>query len=127
MIERDRADALGALYAWDSTETDTAETEDLSPRAAHLVGGVVSNAKAIDQAIGDAATSWRIERMAVVDRNILRLATFELQHTKLSRAIVIDEAIRLAKEFSTAGSGKFINGVLEKVATNVRDGQEPSS
>ncbi|MDA2978597.1 MAG: transcription antitermination factor NusB [Actinomycetota bacterium] len=127
MIEQDRADALGVLYAWDSTGSDSVDTEGVSTRAAHLAMGVVSNAEGIDQAITDAATSWRIERMAVVDRNILRLGTFELQHTGLSRAIVIDEAIRLAKEFSTAGSGKFINGVLEKIATNVRDAEEPAS
>ena len=126
MIEQDRADALGVLYAWDSTESDTPDTDGVSTRAAHLAKGVVSNAEAIDQAITNAATSWRIERMAVVDRNILRLGTFELQYTRLSRAIVIDEAIRLAKKFSTAGSGKFINGVLEKIATNARDANDPA-
>lgn len=127
MIERDRADALGALYAWDSTGSESVDVDDISPRAAHLVNGVVNNIEEIDRAISEAATSWRIERMAVVDRNILRLGTFEVRHTGLSRAIVIDEAIRLAKEFSTAGSGKFINGVLEKIATNVRDSQEHPS
>lgn len=120
MIETDRATALGALYAADSTGSDTADVDGLTKRAAHLVTGTMEHKVAIDEVITAASDSWRLERMAVVDRNILRLASFELIHTDLSTAVVIDEAVNLAKEYSTASSGAFINGVLDAIARSVR-------
>lgn len=121
MRETDRADALGVLYAHDSTGSADIDTSDVSRRAAHLASGTVEHLGQIDELIGSVSTSWRIERMAVVDRNILRLATFELLFTDLSKAVVINEAVELAKKFSTAGSGAFINGVLDAVALRARD------
>lgn len=127
MRETDRADALGVLYAHDSTGADELDTTDVSPRAAHLASGVVEHIDQIDDLIGAVSTSWRIERMAVVDRNILRLATFELLFTDLSKAVVINEAVELAKTYSTAGSGAFINGVLDTVASQTRDSTKPAT
>ena len=121
MIETDRAEALGALYAADATDADTVDVDDLSPRAASLAKGTIAHKTDIDAAIAHASTSWRIERMAAVDRNILRLGSFELMYTDLSRAVIIDEAIKLAKEYSTLDSGKFINGVLDAIARQVRE------
>ena len=65
--------------------------------------------------------------MPSVDRNILRIAAYELMFTDLSHAIVIDEAVNLAKEYSTAGSGRFVNGVLDTLATAVRGSVTPDS
>lgn len=80
-----------------------------------LVVGILDGQDAIDGVIKAASTNWRIERMSRVDRNVLRLATLELQ-SGIERAIVIDEAVELAKRFGTEDSGSFVNGVLSRVA-----------
>jgi N utilization substance protein B len=120
MIETDRETALAALYAADSMGVETPDTEGLTKRAAHLAQGTMQHRTEIDEIISATSESWRLERMAMVDRNILRLAAFELIHTDLSKAVVIDEAVKLAKEYSTASSGSFINGVLDTIASTVR-------
>lgn len=75
---------------------------------------------AIDGVIRAASANWRLERMPYVDRNILRLATFELMHhADTPYAVTIDEAIELAKYFGTEDSAKFVNGVLERVASTL--------
>jgi transcription antitermination factor NusB len=112
-----RAEALGILYAADSRSLDAPDTSGATERVTDLANGVWDNREAIDAAIEDASTSWRMDRMAVVDRNILRLGTFELMFSDLSVAIVISEAVELAKGYSTSGSGGFINGVLSGVAS----------
>lgn len=115
-----RADALGILYGADSRALDEPDTSGFSARATGLAEGVWRNREAIDAAIEDASESWRIDRMAVVDRNILRLGAYELMYTDLSVAIVISEAVELAKTYSTTGSGAFINGVLSAISKEHR-------
>ncbi len=69
-----------------------------------------------------AAKGWEVERMPVLDRNILRLATYELiAELDVPVAVVIDEAVELAKQYSTESSGGFVNGVLSTIARQVRD------
>ena len=80
-----------------------------------LVHGVLRQQVAIDDAITRHSTNWRIERMAPVDRNILRIAIFELQQSELAPAVVIDEALELATRFSGKESAGFINGILDAV------------
>jgi len=92
------------------------DTSGLSGRAAALASGTWDHREAIDTALGAASARWRIERMPAVDRNILRLATYELTYTDLSKAIVISEAVELAKQYSTSKSGAFVNGVLSAIA-----------
>jgi N utilization substance protein B len=111
-----REQALGALYAADSRGLDEIDFTKVSKRAAALAEGTWENREHIDAAITASSTKWRIERMPVVDRNILRLGVYELQYSDLTKAIVISEAVELAKRFSTAKSGGFINGVLSAVA-----------
>lgn len=111
-----REQALGALYAADSRGHDEVDFTKVNRRAGALAEGTWEHREHIDGAITEASTKWRIERMPVVDRNILRLAVYELRYTDLSKAIVISEAVELAKKFSTAKSGSFINGVLSAVA-----------
>jgi N utilization substance protein B len=115
-----RSEALGILYATDTRSLEEPDTTGFSIRVKDLSNGVWENKEDIDAAIEKAATSWRMDRMAVVDRNILRLGTFELMFSDLSVAIIISEAVELAKEYSTSGSGAFINGVLSSVATEHR-------
>ena len=70
----------------------------------------------LDEAIQSVAQNWQIERMAVIDRNVLRMATFELLHCEeVPPKVAINEGIELGKRFSTQNSGAFINGILDKV------------
>jgi transcription antitermination protein NusB len=91
-----------------------------------LVGGVERLLPELDGRIGAAAEHWTVERMPLVDRNLLRLATFELvARPEVPTAVVLDQAIELAKLLSTADSGRFVNGVLGHVAREVRGGPVP--
>jgi N utilization substance protein B len=81
-----------------------------------LVQGVVEHRAEIDQAISEVAMNWDIERMAVIDRNVLRMASFELLHLpEVPPKVAINEAIELGKRYSTQNSGAFINGILDKI------------
>ena len=95
------------------------QEEERRPRprsAAALAAGVLAKKTDLDSAIARVARNWSISRMPVIDRNILRIGAFELLgDDPLPRGIVINEAIELAKRFSTADSGKFINGILDKI------------
>lgn len=86
-----------------------------------LVLGVMEHQSEIDASITAHSTGWTIERMPALDRNILRVATFELmQRADVPTAVILDEAVELAKRFSTDDSGRFVNGVLSAIATEVR-------
>jgi N utilization substance protein B len=122
-----RSEALGILYAADSRSLDEPEVDGFSNRVTTLSNGVWENRETIDLAIEEASTSWRMDRMAVVDRNILRIASYELMFTDLSVAIIISEAVEMAKVYSTSGSGAFINGVLSGVAATSRTSEDDES
>jgi transcription antitermination factor NusB len=82
-----------------------------------LVSGVMKNMEEIDTAIGLASTNWSVLRMALVDRNIIRIAVYELIYrTDIPPKVAINEAIEIAKEFASPEGHTFINGVLDKVA-----------
>jgi N utilization substance protein B len=81
-----------------------------------LARGTVTNAAQIDQQIEQKSQHWRLERMPVVDRNILRLAIYELTVNTLPAPVIIDEALELARQFASDESISFINGVLDAVA-----------
>jgi N utilization substance protein B len=87
-----------------------------------LVRGAAAGSAEIDRRISAKSANWRIERMPVVDRNILRLATYEMNQLKTPPAVVIDEALELARQFSGEESVAFINGVLDAVR---RDEDQP--
>jgi len=80
-----------------------------------LVDGVRRNRSQIDDRIARAAEHWSLERMAVTDRNVLRLGVYELLYTDAPPRVVIDEAVDLAKRFGAAQSGPFVNGILDKL------------
>lgn len=85
--------------------------------AERLVRGVELHKDAIDARIADASRKWRMERMALVDRNLLRLGTYELGFEReIPPRVVLNEAIELAKEFGAAEARAFVNGVLDRVA-----------
>lgn len=90
------------------------------PYADAVVRGVVEHREAIDERIRAASEHWRLERMARVDRNVLRVGVFELlERPEVPRAVIIDEAVELAKRYGTEDSGKFVNGVLDRIADDV--------
>ena len=93
-----------------------------SPFVADLVEGVNRDHEVIDDLIDRYAIDWSVERMPVVDRNVLRVAVYELlRHPDVPLAAVISEAVELAKRYSTDESGRFVNGVLSRVAQELRN------
>lgn len=88
--------------------------------ARELVTGVVSRLPELDALVSLHARNWRVSRMAVVDRNVLRLAAHELRDTQTPVAVVIDEAVDLARRFGSDRSPSFVNGVLDAIAKEVR-------
>jgi transcription antitermination protein NusB len=94
--------------------------------AVELVTGLTDHLEQVDDLISEHASGWAIDRMPAVDRGILRLGTYELlAQLGVPVAVVIDEAVELAKEYSTEDSPRFVNGVLAAIADEVRqDGAE---
>jgi N utilization substance protein B len=87
--------------------------------AEEIVRGVHAHLESIDESLRKASTHWRLERMARVDRNILRLGAWELTHkTDVPTAVVLDEAVELAKSFGSEESSAFVNGVLQRIASD---------
>ncbi len=81
-----------------------------------LVDGILSNKKKVDEMIESASIHWRLPRMNIVDRNILRMAVYELLYEKnVPQAVVINEAIEIAKKYSTDNAATFINGILDRI------------
>jgi transcription antitermination protein NusB len=108
------ADVTVELY-WRSFVADA--DPDGRPYADDVVRGVAVTRDELDRYITAASTHWRIERMSRVDRNVLRLGTWELAHrADVPRAVILDEAVELAKAFGTDESSAFVNGVLNRIA-----------
>lgn len=104
------------LCSWESEHESGAE--DLlhkDPFMEELVRGTVGRAAQIDEQISSHSANWRLERMPAVDRNILRLAVYEMLERTTPPAVVIDEALELARRFAGEESIPFINGVLDSV------------
>lgn len=95
---------------------ERSEMEMIKEFAMTLVEGTLRQLKTIDKLITDYTDNWRIERMAVIDRNIIRMATFELLFREdIPPKVAINEAVELAKKFGDEESGRFVNGVLDKI------------
>ena len=121
-----RERALGLLYEAESREVSVLELlsrQDLPPPAlaTELIEGVATHGAAIDELLEEVAVDWSVARMAPVDRAILRLAVYELAHRpRTPTAVVLNEAVELANLYSTASSGRFVNGVLATIARRLR-------
>ncbi len=127
---KSREFALQMLFEWDMGRQKPAHIERLfwkSARAAdstrkfanQLFEGSVTQAHASDVLVEKLSENWRLDRLAVVDRNILRLAVYELRFGTAPPKVVIDEALELAKKFSSADAPGFLNGVLDAVYKKV--------
>lgn len=85
-----------------------------------LFFGVSENLSSLDEIISKFAQNWKLNRIALVDKNILRMATYEMLHMQdIPHVVSINEAVDIAKKFSTAESGKFVNGLLDKIKNEV--------
>jgi N utilization substance protein B len=95
---------------------DRLRDPQLVPFCLGLHDGVVAHLAEIDEVLGSAAENWRLPRMAAVDRNVLRLGTYELRHAGGTPAnVALDEAIELARRYGSAGSPAFVNGILDRI------------
>ncbi len=127
-----RERAVQALYQIDVAATDLDEAlsrfwksfepveREVMELTEALVRGVARHRRAIDEAIEAVSTNWRLDRMARVDRNVLRLAVHELIHRPdVPVKVVMNEAIELGKKYGSESSGAFINGVLDRIAASL--------
>jgi len=100
--------------------SEKVESADDRQFAEELVKGAIDKIEELDGAIETAAEHWKLERMAVVDRNILRVAVYEiLYRNDIPSAVTINEALEIAKKYSSSASAPFINGLLDKIARNI--------
>ena len=120
------------LFQWDMSEQEPAKLEAKFWRAAkaadstrvfanRLFEGAVNETPAIDELIVKQAEHWRLERLAVIDRAILRLAISELRTTETPPKVILNEAVNLAKKFSSEEAGSFVNGILDAVHKSLKD------
>jgi N utilization substance protein B len=116
-----RGEPLGeALSAEQRRALERPERASSWPYAREIVQGVLDHAVEIDRTIAGHAPAWPLERMPAVDRAILRIATWEIEHNpEVPTPVAIDEAVELAKELSTDDSPRFVNGVLSAIAGDV--------
>jgi N utilization substance protein B len=121
-----REHAVALLYEAEMKQTSLPEvlaglSVSPDPFTVALLEGVDADSARIDELMASAAVGWEVSRMPVLDRTILRLATWELMdRPDVPVAVVIDEAVELAKQYSTEQSGSFVNGVLSTIAAQVR-------
>ena len=125
---RARARALQAIYAWDlrgekDLDRVSAQIFDdllVAPderRVANVLLRVLQdNGKSLDQQLAEVTTNWRLERLGVIERSVLRLAAAELQRGETPPRVVLREAIRLAERYGNPQSSRFVNGVLDALA-----------
>jgi transcription antitermination protein NusB len=134
---KSREFALQMLFEWDMAQKDpklvkrlfwraARASEDTRKFANHLFEATVAESAAIDRLLGAVSDNWRIDRLAPVDRNILRLAIYELRikHADTPPKVAIDEALKLAKKFSSEESPAFLNGVLDAALKSI-EGANP--
>lgn len=114
------------LFQWDISEQDPAKLEAKFWRAAkaaentrafanRLFEGAAKEVPALDEIITKHSENWRLDRISAIDRAILRLAVYEMRGTDTPRKVILNEAVELAKKFSSAESGAFVNGVLDAI------------
>ena len=115
-------EAIEHVYGTLHSEDENAGQPAPDPFMEELARGTVEKAPEIDKLITDKSANWRLERMSVVDRNILRLAIYEMSNLETPPPVVIDEALELARQFSGDESIAFINGVLDAIRKDLKPG-----
>ncbi|HEX5468086.1 MAG TPA: transcription antitermination factor NusB [Gaiellaceae bacterium] len=117
-----RRAALFALYQRDVTGRPLVSLYEgePDPYTQELAGGVESAADDLDETIGAASPDWRPDRLGALERNILRIAVYELDRGEVPLEVAIDEAVRLARRYASDDAAKLVNGILGKVAREAR-------
>jgi transcription antitermination protein NusB len=112
-----RRDALFVLYQWDVTGQPLASLHEgeLDPYARELVEGVAEEAAELDVRIDAASSDWSVERLGALERNVLRIALWELDRGDVPLEAALDEAVSLAKRYSSEDAGRLVNGILGRV------------
>ena len=125
--KKSREFAMQMLFQWDMSQQEPAKLEAKFWRSAKaadstrdfankLFEGAVKHVGVLDALIVEHSANWRLERMALIDRAVLRLAIFELRARETPSKVVLNEAVDLAKKFSSEQSGAFVNGILDAVS-----------
>jgi N utilization substance protein B len=117
-----RRAALFVLYQSDVTGQPLASLYEgeLDPYTQELAEGVAAEVPDLDAAIWEASTEWRPDRLGALERNILRIALFELERDEVPLEVAIDEAVRLARRYASDDAAKLVNGILGKVAKEAK-------
>ena len=112
-----RKEALDQLFASDLRGKDLTVPDEIREYGRELLSGIIEKKPRIDELIRSYSQGWDLDRLPAVDRNILRLAIYELLWaTEVPEAVAIDEALNFARELSTEDSAKYVHGVLSKIA-----------
>jgi N utilization substance protein B len=113
-----RRDALFVLYQWDVTGQPLTSLHEgeLDPYAQELVDSVAAAAAELDARINEASSDWTADRLGALERNILRIALWELEREEVPVEVAIDEAVTLAKRYASEDAGALVNGILGRVA-----------
>ena len=113
-----RRTALFLLYQWDLTGQPLASLYEgeIDPLALELAQGVVEQADELDRRITEAAIGWTADRLGTLERNVLRLALYELDRGEVPVEVAIDDAVTLAKRYASEDAGRLVNGILGRLA-----------
>lgn len=128
LVEEDARDALLLVPECpEGVEDNELVGVELADYARELVSGIVSHLDQLDERIASTAENWTLDRMPIVDRNIIRLATYEIAFCDdIPTGVAINEAVEMAKAFGTDESPKFVNGVLGRIASETADALDPA-
>jgi N utilization substance protein B len=113
-----RRDALFVLYQWDVTGRPLASLHegDLDPYAQELADGVAAAAAELDARINEASSDWSADRLGALERNVLRIALWEMERDEVPLEVALDEAVSLAKRYASEDAGRLVNGILGHAA-----------
>ena len=113
-----RRAALTMLYRWDVAGEPLAvqEGEEVDPFSIETAEAVAARAEELDRRIDEAAIGWTADRMGAVERNVLRMGIYELETGSVPAEVAISEAVKLARRYASNEAGKFVNGILSRIA-----------
>jgi N utilization substance protein B len=113
-----RREALSMLYRWDvaGEPLGPQNDEQLDPFSIETAEAVAARAEELDRRISAAAIDWTADRMGAVERNILRMGVYELETGSVPPEVAISEAVKLARRYASNEAGKFVNGILDRIA-----------
>lgn len=115
-----RDEAMQSLYELEQRRPEQLE-QRLAGKAQRIVSGVIEHERELINHIDSFSNNWKFDRMSAVDRAILKIGMYEIIHTEVHTGVIMAEAVRLARKFSTAKSSGFVNGLLGQAARTLRE------